>query len=121
MQKFFCAFLSIVLTAGLAVADAPSGTVEKAEKPRRVVLFDGKTLREIFAPKSSKPTQISYSREWIDQLPRVKDERRDAEWQCALAGARPARRRRGLRVLHRRARRDHGWHGGAVRAGGARR
>ncbi len=82
MQKFFCAFLSIVLMAGPAVADAPSGTGQKAEKPRRIVLFDGKTLREIFAPKSSKPTQISYSREWIDQLPPVETDKRNAEWQC---------------------------------------
>lgn len=82
MQKFFCAFLSIVLTTGLAVADVPSGAIEKAEKPRRIVLFDGKTLREIFAPKSSKPTQISFSREWVDGLPPVAADRRDAEWEC---------------------------------------
>lgn len=72
--------LSLLATA--ATAEAPTAAEKPVVAPHRIVLFDGKKLREFFAPKPAKPAEISYSRAWIDSLPSVKKAKRDAEWLC---------------------------------------
>ncbi|MGX9351771.1 cell wall hydrolase [Shimia sp. W99] len=83
MRKFFAAVLVFSLTSGVAMAEAPADNRDDATLPKRVALFDGKKLRDFFAPKSEKLTeQVSYSRAWIDTLPPVAKKERDTEWQC---------------------------------------
>lgn len=72
---------ALSVTSGLAET-TPSGELLK-EKPRHFVLFDGKSLRDIFVPKKEKVlTEVSYSRAFIDTLPSVAKEHRSAEWTC---------------------------------------
>ncbi|MEP2530079.1 cell wall hydrolase [Shimia sp.] len=82
MRKLIGAVLTLTLAGTMALAEAPSGTPNAAKKQQRVVLFDGKKLREFFAPKAEKLTEISYSRAWIDTMPKVDGKKRDAQWQC---------------------------------------
>ncbi len=82
MRYILGTILASALMLGGVVADASSATEAKADKPRQLVLFDGKTLRDIFAPKKKKPTEISYSRAFIDSLPAVAEKDRSAQWQC---------------------------------------
>lgn len=82
MRYILGTILAGALTLGSGVAEATSVTEDKVEQPRQLVLFDGKSLRDIFAPKQSKPTEISYSRAFIDSLPSVAKENRSDQWQC---------------------------------------
>lgn len=83
MRQLIVSVIAFALTAGLASAEATPSNVKNKEKPRQLVLFDGKSLRDIFgAKKKQTPTEISYSRAFIDSQPKVSDEHRTAEWQC---------------------------------------
>ncbi|WP_353309971.1 cell wall hydrolase [Shimia sp. NS0008-38b] len=64
------------------MAETTPATSTDKSKPRQLVLFDGKTLRDIFTSKKNKPTEISFSRAFIDELPKVEEAHRTAEWQC---------------------------------------
>ncbi len=75
--------VAFALSVSVASAETPPSNIEKTQKPRQLVLFDGKTLRDVFSSKKKqKVTEISYSRSFIDGLPKVDDEHRTEEWQC---------------------------------------
>ncbi|MBO6897473.1 MAG: cell wall hydrolase [Shimia sp.] len=83
MRQLIVSVIAFALTAGLASAEATPSNVKNKEKPRQLVLFDGKSLRDIFGAKKKRtPTEISYSRAFIDSQPKVAEEHRTAEWQC---------------------------------------
>ncbi|PSL18852.1 cell wall hydrolase [Shimia abyssi] len=82
MRNFISAVLAITLSAGVANAEAPATTDDAVETQRRVVLFDGKKLREFFAPNQVKPKEIQFSRSWIDAQPPVDKAKRGEQWQC---------------------------------------
>jgi len=82
MRQLIVSVIAFALTAGLASAEATPSNVKNKEKSRQLVLFDGKSLRDIFGAKKQTPTEISYSRAFIDGQPKVADEHRTAEWQC---------------------------------------
>jgi spore germination cell wall hydrolase CwlJ-like protein len=82
MRRLIVCVIAFALTAGMGAAEATPSNVKNKTKPRQLVLFDGKSLRDIFSSKKAKPTEISYSRAFIDSLPKVGDEHRSAEWQC---------------------------------------
>ena len=80
MRQLIVSVIAFALTAGLASAEATPSNVKNKEKPRQLVLFDGKSLRDIFnVKKKQTPTEISYSRAFIDSQPKVADEHRTAE------------------------------------------
>lgn len=82
-MRILCApFVALFLLTTTVMAEAPTAPDAPAAAPHRVVLFDGKKLREFFAPKPSQPAELRYSRAWIDSLPAVSKQKRDAEWQC---------------------------------------
>lgn len=82
MRYLIASALVAALTVGSAYAETSPATESAASKPRQLVLFDGKTLRDLFAPKKPQPTEIHYSRSFIDGLPEVNPEKRTQEWQC---------------------------------------
>ncbi len=82
MRHLIVSVIVFALTAGMGVAEATPSNVKNKAKPRQLVLFDGKTLRDIFGAKKKKPTEISYSRSFIDTLPKVSSDLRTNEWQC---------------------------------------
>ncbi|MBO9474938.1 cell wall hydrolase [Shimia sp. R10_1] len=82
MRYLIASFLAAALTVGNSYAETTPATESTSDKPRQLVLFDGKTLRDLFAPKETQPTQIRYSRAFIDSLPNVKTEKRTDQWQC---------------------------------------
>lgn len=82
MRYLIASVLAATLTVGNSYAETTPATESASTKPRQLVLFDGKTLRDLFAPKKPEPTEIHYSRSFIDGLPEVNSEKRTAEWQC---------------------------------------
>lgn len=82
MRKFVSIFIVSVITAGALSAEATPTIPDETIKPRQLVLFDGKTLRDIFVSTQKAPTEITYSRSFIDDLPAVEETQRTAEWQC---------------------------------------
>jgi len=82
MRTFICAFVAATLSASVAVSEASPTGQGVADQPRTIVLFDGKSLREIFAPKKRKPTEITYSRAFIDSLPKIDDKKRSDAHVC---------------------------------------
>ncbi len=82
MRYLTASILAAALCVSNSYAETTPATESASKKPQQLVLFDGKTLRDIFAPKKTKKTEISYSRAFIDSLPKVKAEKRTAEWEC---------------------------------------
>ncbi|CUH52542.1 cell wall hydrolase [Shimia marina] len=83
MRSVFVSVFAAVVCASASFAETTPATSKQETKPRQLVLFDGKTLRDIFTTKKEdKPTEIAYSRAFIDSLPKVTEEQRTAEWQC---------------------------------------
>lgn len=84
MRTIICAILAATLSASFAVAETSPAGKESVQEPKKLVLFDGKSLREIFAPKKkkNKPTEITYSRAFIDSLPKIKDKERTEAHVC---------------------------------------
>lgn len=82
MRYLIASFLAATLTVGNSFAETTPATESASNKPRQLVLFDGKTLRDIFRPSKPQPTEIRYSRDFIDGLPKVSEEKRTKEWQC---------------------------------------
>ncbi len=75
--------LAFSLSATATLAEAPSDEPVETEQFQRVTLFDGKTLRDIFAPKKTPaPIEITLSRAWVDQQPAVAEQKRDEQWSC---------------------------------------
>jgi spore germination cell wall hydrolase CwlJ-like protein len=82
MRTVIFAILATTLSASFAAAETPATGKDGAEQPKKIVLFDGKTLREIFAPKKKGPTQITYSRAFVDSLPKVETKLRSDAVVC---------------------------------------
>ncbi len=82
MRTVICAILAATLSASFAVAETTPTSKNAVEKPKKIVLFDGKSLREIFAPKKKKPAEISYSRAFIDSLPAIESPLRSDAHVC---------------------------------------
>lgn len=84
MRTVICAILAATLSASFAAAEPSPAGRDAADKPKKLVLYDGKTLREIFAPKKKKngPTEITYSRSFVDSLPKVEAKHRGDQLVC---------------------------------------
>jgi spore germination cell wall hydrolase CwlJ-like protein len=86
MRTVIFALVAAAMSTSVAMAEPEPAKVKASAEPYSVVLFDGKSLREIFAPnntrKKNKPTEISYSRAFIDSLPKIDDEHRSESWSC---------------------------------------
>ncbi|TCL08628.1 cell wall hydrolase [Shimia isoporae] len=82
MRTVVLAIAAAFVSSSVAFAEAPASGKEAVGNPKKVVLFDGKSLREIFVPKKKKPTEITYSRAFVDSLPKVEDKHRSDELVC---------------------------------------
>lgn len=83
MRLMTTAALALALSAGMSVAEAPSRVSTKSEAgAAQTQGFGlGGLFKGMFRPKTPEaPSQITYSRSWIDARPDVK--RTDEEWQC---------------------------------------
>jgi spore germination cell wall hydrolase CwlJ-like protein len=83
MKLMTTAVLSLALSAGMVLAEAPAriSTKSEAATSQTQSFAFGSIFRDLFAPKrEAVPSQINYSRSWIDARPEV--ERTDAQWQC---------------------------------------
>ncbi len=83
MKLMTTAALSLALSAGMAMAEAPArvSTKSEATASQTQKFTFGSIFKDMFAPKrDAVPSQISYSRSWIDARPEVKTT--DAQWQC---------------------------------------
>lgn len=83
MTRFVSILLAAVVFGGTALAEAPSGQHTSPTQKARFgqTLFSGTKLKALLgAERRNKPTEVQYSRKWVDSQPSVK--KGDAEWAC---------------------------------------
>jgi len=83
MRLMTTAVLALALTAGMTMAETPPrvSTKSEASASQGQGFAFGGIFKDMFRPKAPKaPSQITYSRSWIDARPEVK--RTDEQWQC---------------------------------------
>lgn len=83
MSRILCAVLAVALVGSSAIAEAPTGQHTSATAKARFgqTLFSGTKLKALLgAERRQAPTEVRYSRKWIDEQPKVK--KGDEEWQC---------------------------------------